>query len=150
MPFARPYVLCAGSNASTCPTNKPLPFAFVTAMVKGGTAGFALKGGDATDAGGLATMWDGPRPAGGYQPMRKQGAIVLGVGGDNSNSGVGSFFEVRRCSSGTERRGRRIGLWGSPRTCTQGAITSGYSTDAADEAVHANIARAGYALPGRR
>jgi hypothetical protein len=38
---------------------------FVTAMVKGGANGFALKGGDATQ-GKLTTMWDGPRPQG-YQ-----------------------------------------------------------------------------------
>lgn len=53
--------------------NTPLTTPFVTAMVKGGTDGFALKGGDATQ-GGLTTMYDGPRPPG-YQPMRKQGAI---------------------------------------------------------------------------
>ena len=49
-------------------------------------------------------MYDGPRPDhrsapnnchwhgfnGSYQPMRKQGAIILGTGGDNSNGAVGS------------------------------------------------------------
>ena len=29
--------------------------------------------------------------------MKKQGAIVLGVGGDNSHGGVGTFFEARVC-----------------------------------------------------
>lgn len=49
--------------------NTPLTSEFVTAMVKGGENGFALKGGDATQ-GGLKTMYDGARPNG-YQPMRK-------------------------------------------------------------------------------
>ena len=53
-----------------------------------------------------------------YNPMRKQGAIILGIGGDNSAGGVGTFYE--------------------------GVITSGYSTDAADDAVQANIADARY------
>jgi hypothetical protein len=52
--------------------NTPLAFPFVTAMVKGGTNGFALKGGDATQP-TLTKMYDGPRPNG-YQPMKKVGA----------------------------------------------------------------------------
>lgn len=39
----------------------PLPFDFVTLYLRGGTDGFALKGGDAT-RGTLTTMWNGPRP----------------------------------------------------------------------------------------
>jgi non-reducing end alpha-L-arabinofuranosidase len=85
-------------------------------MVKGGTNGFAIKVGDAT-TGQLATMYNGPRPNG-YQPMKKQGAIVLGIGGDNSWSAIGTFFE--------------------------GVMTQGYSSDAADAAVQANIVAAGY------
>ena len=50
--------------------------------------------------------------------MQQEGAIVLGTGGDNSNSGIGSFFE--------------------------GVMTNGYPTDAADAAVQANIVAAGY------
>ena len=48
-------------------------------------------------------MWDGPRPdpklaccvskTATYQPMRKKGAIILGTGGDNSNSAMGNFYE---------------------------------------------------------
>ncbi len=41
-------------------------------------------------------------------PMHQEGAIILGVGGDNSNSSVGDFFE--------------------------GVMTQGYPTDAADNA----------------
>lgn len=91
-------------------------YPFVTAMVKGGTNGFALKGGDAT-SGPLSTQYDGPRPPG-YQPMQKQGALILGIGGDNSDSAIGSFFE--------------------------GVVLAGYSTDAADDAVQADIVAAGY------
>ena len=89
---------------------------FVVAMVKGGANGFALKASDATQ-GKLQLMYDGPRPPG-YQPMKKQGAIILGIGGDNTAQAIGTFFE--------------------------GAITSGYSTDAADDAVQASIVGAGY------
>ena len=97
--------------------NTAISSPFVTAMVKGGTDGFALKASDAT-TGRLTTMFDGPRPNG-YQPMRKQGAILMGIGGDNSDSAIGTFYE--------------------------GAITSGYTTDATDDAVQANIVAAGYA-----
>jgi len=89
---------------------------YVTAMLKGGTNGFALKANDATK-GKLQLMYDGPRPNG-YQPMKKQGAILLGIGGDNSNGAVGTFYE--------------------------GVMTKGYSTDAADDEVQANIVAAGY------
>ena len=70
--------LFAGNTRSN-PANTPLTTPFVTAMVKGNTNGFALKGGDAT-TGTLKTMYDGVRPAG-YQPMKLQGAIILGIGG---------------------------------------------------------------------
>ena len=64
-------------------------------MVKGGADSFALAGGDA-QAGELTRIYDGPRPHG-YQPMKKQGSIILGIGGDNSNRAVGTFYEgVRR------------------------------------------------------
>jgi hypothetical protein len=39
-------------------------------------------------------MYDGIRPEKpGYVPMRKQGSIILGIGGDNSNGGAGRFYE---------------------------------------------------------
>ena len=95
---------------------------FVTAMLKNnGTDTFALKGGD-SQGGGLTKWYDGalPPPQGvnKWAPMSKEGAIILGIGGDNSNGGVGSFFE--------------------------GVMTDGYPTDAADAAVQANIVAAGY------
>jgi hypothetical protein len=45
--------------------------------------------------------------------MRKEGAIGLGTGGDNSNGAKGDWFE--------------------------GVMTSAFSSDAADDAVQANI-----------
>jgi non-reducing end alpha-L-arabinofuranosidase len=92
---------------------------FVTAMLKNnGQTTYAIKGGDAT-TGGLSTWWEGALPdIGGYTPMHQEGGIVLGTGGDNSNGSVGSFFE--------------------------GVMTSGYPSDATDNAVQANITAAGY------
>jgi hypothetical protein len=55
-------------------------------MVKGDTGNhLALKGGDASRPGGLKTLYDGPRPSPDYKVMKKQGAIILGIGGDNSD-----------------------------------------------------------------
>jgi hypothetical protein len=81
-------------------TNMTLKFDFVTAVVvgdvasaNGGKGRFALYGGDAT-AGTLTTEWDGVRPSsGGYVPMAKQGSIILGTGGDNSDGDGGEWFE---------------------------------------------------------
>mmetsp|Transcript_22145 Transcript_22145/g.66549 ORF Transcript_22145/g.66549 Transcript_22145/m.66549 type:complete len:363 (+) Transcript_22145:67-1155(+) len=120
-----------GNFTKVNPANKPLTSDFVTLHLKGRTDGFALKGGDAT-RGVLETMYDGPRPDhrsapnnchwhgvnGSYQPMRKQGAIILGTGGDNSNGGVGTFYE--------------------------GFIASGVTSAATDDAIQANIVTVGY------
>ena len=53
--------------------------------------------------------------------MTLEGAIVLGTGGDDTNASIGSFFE--------------------------GVMTSGYPSDAAENAVQANIASVGYGGP---
>jgi hypothetical protein len=105
-----------GQSFAAPASNTSLTADYVTAMLKGKAHNFALKGGDA-QSGSLKTMYDGPRPDG-YDPMKKEGAIVLGVGGDNSHTGEGTFFE--------------------------GCITSGYASDATDDAVQANIVAAGY------
>jgi hypothetical protein len=108
----------AGSSTAAAPTNTPLVGSFITAMLKGPSGNrFVLKGGDA-QTGALSTKYDGVRPAGGYTPQKKEGAIVLGVGGDNSHTGEGTFFE--------------------------GCITAGSPDDATDDAVQANIVAAGY------
>jgi non-reducing end alpha-L-arabinofuranosidase len=99
--------------------NKGNHSAFVTALVKNnGQNKYAVKGGNA-QSGALTTWYSGPEPnRGGYSPMHQEGAILLGTGGDNSNKSVGTFFE--------------------------GVMTTGYPTDAADNAVQANIVSAGY------
>ena len=67
---------------------------FVTAMVKGDSGKhWAIKWGDA-QARPLHTAFDGPRLSPAYNPMKKPGALILGLGGDTSPGGVGTFYEV--------------------------------------------------------
>ena len=84
----------------------------------------------------MSFQYDGPRPdcaiAGtcnrhrnatyhpSYQPMHKQGAIVLATGGDMSNNALGNFYE--------------------------GIMVSGNTDDVTDDAVHANIVAVGYKM----
>jgi hypothetical protein len=90
---------------------------FVTALLKNnGTTNFALKGGNA-QSGSLSTWYNGALPTG-YDPMNKEGSIVLGTGGDDSNRGTQTFYE--------------------------GVMTQGYSTDTADNSVQSNIVSASY------
>jgi non-reducing end alpha-L-arabinofuranosidase len=113
--------LFAGANGSDT-SNHGNSSTFVTALLKNnGTTTYAIKGGNA-QSGSLTTWYSGALPnIGGYVPMHREGAIVLGTGGDDSDGSVGSFFE--------------------------GVMTAGYPTDAADNAVQANIVSVGYA-PG--
>ena len=74
------------------------------------------QGGNALE-GDLTVYFDGKR-ASGYAPMKKQGAIILGIGGDNSEGAVGTFYE--------------------------GAMIRGYTTDATDNAIQANVVAAAY------
>ena len=81
-------------------TNTSLQYDFITAVVIGDTADknagkgrFALYGGDATQ-GVLKIMYDGIRPEKpGYVPAQKQGSVILGIGGDNSDGDGGRFYE---------------------------------------------------------
>jgi non-reducing end alpha-L-arabinofuranosidase len=113
--------LFAGGNGSNT-ANDGNTSAFVTALVKSNnTTTYEIKGGNA-QSGSLSTWYSGDLPdLGGYTPMHLEGAIVLGTGGDDSNSSIGDFFE--------------------------GVITSGEPSDAADNAVQADIVSAGYAFP---
>lgn len=99
--------------------NLPVTFSYVTGMVKGGVAGankWTIKVADAQNSTSFPRpfTFDGPRPSARYNPMRKEGAIGLGTGGDNSNGAQGIFYE--------------------------GVMTAAYSSDAADDSVQANIA----------
>jgi hypothetical protein len=113
------------SNKQTITSNTALSYNFVTAIVVGdvqtqnsGKGRFALYGADATN-GPLKTMYDGIRPTlGGYVPMHKQGSIILGTGGDDSDTTGGRWFE--------------------------GVMTSGAATLTTLNAVQANIVAAKY------
>jgi len=89
---------------------------FDTAMIEGGQNQWAILGGNA-QSGTLFTGYSGVRPSG-YNPMKKQGAIILGIGGDNSKGADGTFYE--------------------------GAMTTGYPSASTEAAVQANIVAAGY------
>ncbi|MEW6632243.1 MAG: alpha-L-arabinofuranosidase B, partial [Pseudomonadota bacterium] len=96
------------------------PRPFISAWLKNdGRTRFALKWGDAR-SGGLNTIYAGALPTG-YAPMRQEGAILLGIGGDNSHASAGSFFE--------------------------GVMTASLPTDSADDAVQADIVAVGYGAP---
>ena len=95
-------------------------FRFTTAMIEGGQNQWAILGGNA-QSGGLATDFSGVRPSG-YNPMKKQGAIILGIGGDNSKGADGTFYE--------------------------GVMTTGYASASTEAAVQANIVAAGYNTGG--
>ncbi|KAJ6473969.1 glycoside hydrolase family 54 protein [Mycena vitilis] len=104
-------------------SNPTITERFVTAIVKGQPGNqWAVRGGNA-QSGAVSTFYSGVRPkAPGYSPMQKEGAIILGMGGDNSDGSQGTFYE--------------------------GAMTSGYPSDATESAVQANIVAAKYATTG--
>jgi hypothetical protein len=117
------YGLFAQGDNKNNPKDPTQTAAFVTAVLKNnGTTEYAIKGGDAT-TGSLSTYYKGALP-GGWSPMKKQGALILGCGGDcckpsgGANASSGIFYE--------------------------GAIVSGYPTDAVETALQANIVAAGY------
>ena len=96
------------------------PRPFVTAWLKNnGLTKFALKWGDARTS-GLHIIYSGDLPRG-YAPMRQEGAIGLGIGGDNSHASAGSFFE--------------------------GAMTAGFPADTTENAIQSNIIGVGYGAP---
>src|SRR3954463_6890974 len=107
-----------GSTSKLCPSLPSIDWRFATGVAKGEPHHWASLGADA-QSGPLATMFDGPRVDASYDPMRKQGAILLGNGGDNSNASQGTFYE--------------------------GVMTTGYPPDDVDQLVQSNITAAGYA-----
>lgn len=96
----------------------PAGTTFVTDMgASDGQHTYAIYQGNA-QSGALTTTGIIPLPKG-YQPMKQEGAIILGTGGDNSNWAKGYFFE--------------------------GVMTRGMPTAKAMEAVQRNIVAAHYA-----
>ncbi len=83
-----------------CASLPNISWRFVTAMAKGEPHHWTSMGGDA-QKGDLSVMFDGPRVNATYDPMRKQGAILLGNGGDNSNGSQGTFYEGAMTAAGT-------------------------------------------------
>jgi len=95
---------------------------FVTGVVNGGGGNqWDIRGGNAQEN-GIKTFYSGVRPSSrensNYYPMHRKGSIQLGNGGDNGNGSAGTFYE--------------------------GVMTKGYPTDAAINALQANIVSAGY------
>jgi hypothetical protein len=111
---------CVNPDGSKLCLNLPkITWRFVTAIAKGEPHHWTSMGGNAQD-GRLSVMFDGPRVNSTYDPMRKQGAILLGNGGDNSNGSQGTFYEGAMTASGT------------------------FPTDATDQLVQANVVAARY------
>ena len=104
-----------------CPNIPTIEWRFVTAMAKGEPHHWTSMGGDA-QGGPLKVMFDGQRVDSTYDPMRKQGAILLGNGGDNSNGSQGTFYEGAMTAAGT------------------------FPTDATDQLIQANVVSAHYAV----
>uniref|UniRef100_A0A8H7KA83 Alpha-L-arabinofuranosidase n=1 Tax=Bionectria ochroleuca TaxID=29856 RepID=A0A8H7KA83_BIOOC len=113
--------LYTDSKVSVNPNNPSITSRFVTAVVKGNTNNqWAVRGGDSV-SGSLSTYYSGIRPTNGdYNPMQKEGAIILGIGGDNSNWAQGTFYE--------------------------GVMTTGYPSDDTENQVQADIVAAKYAV----
>ena len=90
-------------NDKYCADLSSITWRFVTAMADGEPHHWRSMGGDAQQ-GDLKVMFDGPRvinDRNSYDPMRKQGAILLGNGGDNSNGSQGTFYEGAMTAAGT-------------------------------------------------
>jgi hypothetical protein len=114
--------LFSGVNQHNNPGDPSISHRFLTAIVKGEPNHWSIRGGNA-QSGGLSTFYNGVRPnVSGYNPMKKEGAIILGIGGDNSIGAAGTFYE--------------------------GVMTSGYPSDATENSVQANITAAGYSTSG--
>jgi Alpha-L-arabinofuranosidase B, catalytic len=99
----------------------PTGLPFVTAMgANNGQKNYTVYWGNA-QKGTLTSTGLLPLPPKGYTPMHQEGAILLGIGGDNSNASIGSFFE--------------------------GVMTAGTPSTATMNEVQANIVSVGYAVP---
>ncbi|KAI1325728.1 alpha-L-arabinofuranosidase B [Xylariaceae sp. FL0255] len=108
--------LVSGENTGLNSGDPSISSRFVTGVLKGMPNYWEILTGDST-TGSLNQGYAGVRPAG-YNPMSQEGALILGIGGDNSNGGEGTFYE--------------------------GVITSGFPSDDVDNQVQAAIVAAGY------
>jgi len=106
----------SGGTGPSKTNNPSLPssnVAFAFGILKTSSSNYAIRVGNA-QSGSLTTGYDGALP----KTLNHPGGIILGIGGDNSNSSLGTFFE--------------------------GAITAGRPSDTTDAAVLANTQAAKY------
>ncbi len=94
------------------PGSPSITYDIVTGLSKtNGTTSWVLKVGDASK-GALTTAWNGALPKG-YSPLRQEGGLSLGEGGDGSKLGTGAFSE--------------------------GVVIAAVTSDATDDLIQANI-----------
>jgi hypothetical protein len=96
--------------------NPSMTMSYAFGILKSAPNNYALRMGNAQQ-GNLTTAYDGPTPTA-MTAWQMEGGIILGIGGDNSNSSQGTFFE--------------------------GAITAGRPSNQTDDAVFRNVQAAGY------
>jgi hypothetical protein len=108
-------VWAGGTGASDAVNSKlpssKVPFAF--GILKSSSSNYAISVGNA-ESGAITKAYDGALP----KSLNTPGGIILGIGGDNSNSSYGTYFE--------------------------GALTTGRPSDETDAAVLKNVQDAGY------
>jgi hypothetical protein len=101
--------------------NPSLRVRFALGLLKTNDTDYSLRMADVATATNLINAYSGPLPlfpGGTLRRMDNQGAVVLGVGGDNSNNSFGTFFE--------------------------GAIVAGYPSNDVELNIMRNIQAAGY------
>jgi len=108
-------VWAGGSGASNAVNmnNPSMNVDYAFGVLKTSSGQYAIRTANAS-SGGLTTAYDGNSP----KQWNNKGAVILGIGGDNSNHSQGTFFE--------------------------GAVTNGRPSDATDAAVLANVQAIGY------
>lgn len=106
--------LNGAANSPPNMDNPSLGVPFALGFLKTNQNDWALRMADLKAATNITTAYAGGLP----KPMDNQGAIVIGVGGDNSNNSWGTFYE--------------------------GAVVAGFPSDEAEQAVMENIQSVGY------
>jgi non-reducing end alpha-L-arabinofuranosidase len=103
----------SGASKTLNSSNPSMAVDYAFGILKTNSGNYAIRVGNG-QSGSLTTAYDGKSPAN----WAMKGGIVLGIGGDNSNSSLGTFFE--------------------------GAITAGRPSDEVDALVLKNVQAAGY------
>jgi hypothetical protein len=109
------------NDAANAPANPENPamrvkYALGFLKTKPGPETYALRMADMMADANVHTAYEGLYPT--TKHLDSKGAVVLGVGGDNSNNSFGTFYE--------------------------GAVVQGYPDDATEQAVLENIKAVGY------